>query len=299
MARPVGKFEMYVPDKLNPPVVSSRPISEQLYIVSHSWSDKTTWWQQSAKSTQEVLERDGTDGRIYHSDNTDWIDVTHGKIYLEDWIAAYGNRSQDFSDYHIVVTVDDVEKTEATIDSDAWPDSDGDYVVDYDIGDIKFDVDPGASAVIKATYYSVDTTKDASLQSRFTILPPSGCLIRIEKAEAQFSNGISMNDTLVSSAYAPLGPGYSMIEIPNSRTAYKGFMDYLNEAQGNYPIVPANFVTGARGISVDMIQIPWNWLGVKVLKASQGAEVRMRLENGNVFTNGICSCTFYCTIEEE
>jgi hypothetical protein len=299
MARPVGKFEIYVPNKLEPPTMSIKPICDQIYIVTHNWGDKTTWYQEAIKVTQKTLTRDGGDGRIYHSSEPNWIDASHGKLYMEDWVLSYGTSSFDFSDYKIIVTVDDVEKTESTIDSDAWPNTDGDFYVDYENGDVKFDEDPGASAVVKATYYKVDPAKSTADQSRFTVKPESGHMLRIEKVEVQFTKGINLSDTMVSAAFAPLPPTYEVGEVPDSRAMYKSFMDYLNEAQGNYPVVPSGFITGSRGLNVDMIQLPWNWLGIKLLKSSQLAEIRMWLENGNVFTNGIATATFYCQTCEE
>lgn len=290
----VGKFKIDS-DPKDPPVMAlaGKLVSDQIYYVSHNWSDKTTWWTRSIKVTNKALVRDGVDGRIYDSGEPHWIDVSHGKLYRE--------RSSDYDDYRVVVTVDGVVKTQTTIDADAWPNfqtQDGDYEVDFVAGQVKFLADPGASADVRATFYKVNPVLSAAEQSVFVVRPRAGKKIKLEKVEVQFEKGIEIRDTICSAPFIPVGGGI-YVEVPGQRGIYQTWDDYLAEAQGNYPVIPGGFIAGKRGIANDVIQLPWNWVGAKTFDHASGVEIRVWLENGRTFTppvgsRGMCSVTFYC-----
>lgn len=72
---------------------------------------------------------------------------------------------------------------------------------------------------------------------------------------------------------------YSMWEIPGTRDSYHRFQCYLRDATGNYPVIPAGFCTGERGLTDDIIQIKFDWVGSKVLDQSKGVQLRVWLEN--------------------
>ena len=107
-------------------------------------------------------------------------------------------------------------------------------------------------------------------------------------------------DDWSGSAWSTGAPGYlTIVEAWGVRKSYKSLQDFLNEATGNYPIVPAGMVIGARGCAVDILQIPWNWVGSKSLKSSEYAEVRIFLENGIAFIGDYVTATFYCQLFKE
>lgn len=63
---------------------------ESKTVVSHDLCHKTTWWQNSIRETDEVLEVSDTDTAVYSARYRDWINTTEGFIYQEDTITGVG-----------------------------------------------------------------------------------------------------------------------------------------------------------------------------------------------------------------
>lgn len=72
-------------------------------------------------------------------------------------------------------------------------------------------------------------------------------------------------------------------ELPEARDLYSSFRSFLDDATGNYPEIPAGFSTGDRGCAHGIMQIPFNWLGSKILDSSLGLELRVWLSSGKEF----------------
>ena len=87
--------------------VSSVVMSGEKYnIYSHNWCDKTTWYQESTKVTEEVLSDSG-DSLTFNSSNTFWIDLTHGRQTNENYII---DETGDNS-YIPIILINDVPQT--------------------------------------------------------------------------------------------------------------------------------------------------------------------------------------------
>jgi hypothetical protein len=91
------------------------------------------------------------------------------------------------------------------------------------------------------------------------------------------------------------------VEYPETRDTYPDFQSYLNDATGNYAVIPGSFVTGDRGCAHDILQIPFNWLGAKHLNDSLGVELRVWLDGGVEFgpdRTHFATATFYGQIHD-
>lgn len=248
-----------------------RKTGSALVIVTHNWCDPTTWYTESERATSEEL-ADSGDGLTFESDHVNWIDLTHGKIYREDLIA---------SSYVPVVKVDGETKTERA----PWAASGGDYSINYATGKVTFF--SSQSGKIVTAGYSYATT------SLFVVAPESGKTLWVEYSEVQFSKDIDIKSTTNFQpwAYNPASPPN---KIPVAlATVYKTLDNYIEEANGMYPVVPV--MGGTRGIENERITFPFHYPTVKELKASFGLEIRIWLEGDVPFDGEYGTATFYCT----
>ena len=131
--------------------------------------------------------------------------------------------------------------------------------------------------------------------------PPAGYKTIIVRSEAQFSDDLVMNDTLIAAVFT-YDPGQgappAKFEYPNSRTTFKRFYDFINHTNGSFPIIPA-MGGSARGMANDILQLRWEYTSALELPSSAGAELRIWLENDNPFTGEIGTITFYGVDEPE
>ena len=261
-------------------VVVPEPQAEKksLIIVTHNWCDRCTWYQQSTKVEDEALVDSG-DGLTFGSAHACWIDLQHGRQYAEDRITADGT-------YIPVVKVDGVEKTMR----EPFQASGGDYEIDYEHGRVVF-FESQAGKTVTATYWY-------SGSSLFTISPEEGKTLWLISSEVQFSSDVVMNDTVHFQAWA-----YNPYDLPNKvpvtkKTTYKRILDFVSEARGCYPVIPA-IGGAARGIETEHVTFPFQYLSVKELRASQGLEVRIWLEHDQEFDGQFGNASFYCLSYDE
>lgn len=242
-----------------------------LIIVTHNWCDPTTWYTQSVAVSGETLEDSG-DGLTFNSDHTHWIDLNHGKIYREDLIKE---------PYLPSVYIDGVEKTERP----SFSDSGGDFVINYAAGTVTFSQAP--SGTVTADYHYENG-------SQFIVAPAQNKKLIIESSEVQFAKNIDIQDTIHFQVWI-----YNPYDLPNKipytePTTYKTIKDFIDESRGVYPEVSA--IGGStRGLTNPHVTFPFNYITVKELKYSYGAEIRIWLENGTAFGGEFGTATFYCT----
>ena len=254
--------------------VSPEPRKEgdQLIVVSHNWCDPCTWYQQSVRVTGETLDAYG-DGYSFQSAHAHWIDLTHGRFYREDLVSAT---------YKPKVYVDGYQVVERA----PFADSGGDFAVDYVAGTVAF-FSSQAGKVVTVDY----SWENGSV---FIVAPTAGKKLWVERTEVQFSADVVINDSTSFQAWA-----YNPYNPPNkvpvtSKTTYKTARDYVDEANGVYPVVPA-FGGQDRGLLNSHLVFPYNYLQIKELKSSQGVEIRVWLESNIPFGGEFGTVTFYCT----
>lgn len=255
-----------------------RKTGDGLVFVSHNWCDPTTWYTQSVRVEGETL-TDSGDGQTFDSLNSNWIDLTHGKIYRENLIAA---------SYVPVVKVDGVVKTERA----AWADSGGDFSINYTTGKVTF-FESQSGKVVTVDY----SYENGSL---FVVTPTAGKRLWIEYSEVQFSKDIEINaDTHFQPwAYSPTGVPAPPDKIPAAYpTTYRSLDNYIEEANGCYPEIPV--MGGPRGFSSPRITFPFKYQTIKELRSSYGVEIRVWLEGDLPFGGEYGTATFYCTSYDE
>jgi hypothetical protein len=245
-----------------------------LNIVTHNFCDKTTWWQQSTAVTDETLTNSG-DNLTFNSAHDGWIDLTHGKFYLED-------RITDRDNYVPVVKVEGVVKTERT----PFSESGGDYTVDYSTGAVTFA--SAQTGTVTASYYYAGS-------SLFTVAPDAGKVLWVRDSEVQFSADVEMHSTINFQGFA-----YNPSDLPNKipvtgKTNYKTLRNFIEEAKGCYPVIPAIGGSGPRGLTQQHVVFPFKYTQVKALKSSLGLEIRVWMDDDVEFSGEFGTATFYCS----
>lgn len=255
-------------------------------IVSHDWCDPTTWYQDSERITDEVLDAvPNTSYKRYRADHKNWIDMYSGKIVEEEVLRPAGP-------YGVIVKVNDVTKTIGV-----------DYRVDYRTGEVVFEwFDSWGNArgmgaltapdVVKATYSHTQT-------SMFTIAPDANKMLRIPNVEVQFTQDVELQASIIFAAFAynPLDLP-NKIEVPGTRLVYKTARDFMSIGnQGVGQISP--WGGNKRGVYNPVNVFPFNYQAATDLKSSQGAEIRMWIENDVPQKGEYSTATFYCLEEDE
>lgn len=257
--------------------VSQEPRREGdgLVFVTHNWCDPTTWYSQSVRVYAEVM-TDSGDGLTFNSVNDNWIDLTHGKIYRENLIAA---------PYLPVVTVDGYIKTERA----SWAESGGDFSINYATGKVTFFASQAGKTVLVA--YSRENG------SLFIVAPTAGKKLWVEYSEVQFAVDVELKSDIHFQPWA-YNPSDPPNKIPvSSLTTYRTLDNFVEEANGCYPIIPA--MGGARGFSKDRVTFPFKYQTVKELRSDWGLEIRIWVEGDVPFDGQYGTATFYCTSYDE
>lgn len=274
-------------DKVARVVLAGRLGKEVIY-ATHDFTDKTSWYSQSVRMTDETL-TDSGDGLTFTSSHPNWIDMTHGKIFDEDAVSAEVSHG-----YAISVTVDGIQKVQRK----AFASTGGDYDVDYTNGKVTF-FSP-QTGVVKATYsYENGST--------WIMRPAPKTILKIEEAEAQFSVDVQFNDTIrfgawgLVDAFAPqLMPGVpsgTLLELEVNR--YKAIDQIVDEARGSFPVIPPIGGSSGRGNQQSRYGFPFRYGAVKILSSKAGMELRVSLEGNTVFGGERATATFYCLSEVE
>ena len=234
-------------------------------FISHDWTDACTWFQESTTVTGETLTLDT--GKIYDFANGSVIDLTHGRVTDED----------DYLTGHELKVYDNgVLTTEDT-----------DYTMDYANGKVTFDAGYSVTGPITADYsHGSDST--------YTVAPDTGKIISITRAELQFSADISMNTSYVDFEIWVYNP----LDLPNKfmykRKRYKNIKDIINGANlGQGKIQPLDILTE------DTLVFPFDYVTTQDLKASQGAELRIKISDDTAFDGEWATVTIYFDSESE
>jgi len=255
-----------------------RKAGDGLVFVTHNWCDPTSWYTQSARVEGETL-TDSGDGLTFNSSHDNWIDMTHGKIYREDLLAA---------SYLPVIKVDGVTKTQRA----PWAEAGGDFTIDYATGAVTFFVSQSGKAV------TADYSRENG--SLYIIAPTAGKRLWVEYSEVQFSKDIEINAHTFFQpwAYSPTGNPAPPEKVAAAYpTIYKTLDNYIEEANGCYPEIP--IMGGPRGFTSPRVTFPFKYQTVKELLSSYGLEIRVWIGGSLPFGGEYGTATFYCTSYDE
>ena len=234
-------------------------------ISSHDWTDPCTWYTESVRVVGETLDLDT--GKTYLMDHVNIIDLVHGRVSDED----------DFSATYLVKVYDNaVEKTEDT-----------DFTVDYENAKVIFDAGYTVTGPVTCDY----SYENGSM---YKLAPLSGKILSLEHAELQFSSDISMNNSFIDFEIWVYNPYDLPNKIMYKIKRYKNMKDILNSANlGQGKIQPI------AGMTNDILVFPFNYVTVQNLLSSQGAELRISINNDAPFGGEWGTATFYITSESE
>jgi hypothetical protein len=244
-------------------------------LFSHDWCNPTTWYSKATRVVDETATcaNPGTYTQ-YQASHANLIDSYHGKITDEDTLKDSSNNS-----FRVVVKVNGVAKTEADPD-----DGGNDYSVNYDTGVITLSTALTVDDVVLVTYHYAN-------EADFVIKPSTGKKLKIKSAEAQFSKDVVLNDTVI----------FEVVVAGNvvAKSVYKSMQDYINAANGAYPVIPAMGGSGWRGSTQECITLPWNYQSLTDLKSSIAMEIRIKLARNRKFGGKFATAAFYCLEEPE
>jgi len=246
-------------------------------LVTPNWCDKTTWYQKSTRVEDETLTlKEGTTDTFQGIEQY-WVDLCHGKLTQEHRIA---------DPYKVVVKVDGSLKEE-----NSPGESDKDYTVDYAAGEVIFNEDP--TGTVTASYnYAEDST--------WTLTPEPGKKVLLRAVEVQMSTDVSPQATTVFAPYGPVEifaphlmqaphniPSGTKIQLKDNR--YPRMHNFIDEAQGSHPIIPAtgDGDTNWRGMKKDMIIFRWPYTAAHgqyvSIDSALGMELRIYLDGHKEF----------------
>lgn len=270
-------------------VVPQKNTAARKTIVSHDFTDPTTWYQTSEYITNETLQNYG-DNLKYTFANQYIIDTYHGLITREDYL-----KDADGYSYRVEVFVDGVQKAE----QDPHLGYGGDYIINYKDGYLTFNFTIPDGYMVTANYHKM-------INSLFTIKPDSGKQLQIYNCEIQFGTDCVLTDSCVfcpyglvdifAPSYIPTIPSGTLIQI-DTPTVYKAFSDFQNDASKAYPIYPAIGGNNWRAQIQPMVIMSWDYVSSTPLRADYGMEVRLQLQHDIPFEGWYATATFYC-IEE-
>lgn len=181
-------------------------------VVSHDFSEPTTWWQNSVQVQNEELEHEGSG--VYISEHPLWINVEHPKVFADEtldvaaWAGAGfpGNldpyyRSWWMPDstirfrnhYYPAVQIQPGGAGDWIIK--AANDATYGHALDYNLGKIHFTNHAAWSdgTKVRATYFYTEETHDKAL---FEIGPPQGKIWHLIRTEVQLTVSASWQDTI-------------------------------------------------------------------------------------------------------
>jgi hypothetical protein len=250
--------------------------------------DQSTWYEGATPITE--FELSSSDDTIWDTagthDDRPWVDLVHGKLFREDDLIAATPSLR----CKVEVSTDGgttwVEKTENSIGST----TDGGYSVDYQLCKVTFNSALNSGDKVRASF-SISTES-----MLFTIKPNNGDKIRITEVETQISKDCGFTASVEYEIWA-----YDINDLPNkmlvAKSVYKSVSDFLYESNGVYPIFPKIDEAGPRGLSQDIIVVPFKYITSRDLLSGMGLEIRMKVSEP--FTGLLCTSTFYCLQEAE
>jgi hypothetical protein len=294
--------------------VSSYPSSaSRVNLITHRWNDKTTWYTSSIKVSEIAPKELNPDGTVYDSNVDTWtgkrfqlkhthiIDVTHGKVFMENY-----TMSPEGGTYAVVVKINGVEVTEVDPDTE-----DGNWVLNYNTGVLTLNPNLLLTDTLEVSYHYATS-------SEFYLRPTPDKILELRSVEVQFTEDMSLKDTMIFESFGSVGAFAPQLigqfkDAEGNRFAaddsillkepveYKTLFDYANESNGVYPLIPgtANNNPTWRDSRNAIVTFPWNYQSVIPLSGAAGMFVRIRLLNNTPFEGEFSTATFYCYSKDD
>jgi hypothetical protein len=283
-----------------PEVVPRRSQTKvRAYAFSHDWCDKTTWYTQSKKKTDQVIGvGDASKKDFVLEADYPVIEIGRGKI-TDDHRITDGNGD----DYCVHVKVGTASAGYTTLtEREPFEESGGDFWVDYDNPGtdgtmVHLAVAPATGDDVVVTYHYCDT--DDPMHSIWRFQPPAGKKWVIDHVEAQFTADVELTDTIIYQAWIDY-PGLGWIPVPGEeQLRYHSAHNYDDYVRGSQPEVPAWGGTSKRGRQTAGRVVQWDYDSSIVLKASQLVAVQVWCQHDRAMGGGRVTITIYAMEEDE
>jgi len=239
-------------------------IGDRLWAFSHDLCDKTTWYADSIKVTEEVIVPNGILS-VFNLAHNKIIDLCHGLVSDEDKIIA-----PDGFSYCPVVKKNGI----ILVEREFGEITGGDYSINYSLGQITFFTIPALTSTLRITYYY-------ATNSTLYIRPSVDKKLTLLAVECQFSKDLDLKDEINIGIYTynpALGAPPAKFLFPESFSRFKRTFDFINWTRGAFPIIPG-FGGITRGFVQDIIQLRFEYTSPLELAYSSGAELRVWCKN--------------------
>lgn len=237
-------------------------------IVSHDFTDRTTWFQKSVRKTGQTLTNNNG---VYESNTPYWIDLSHGRHSKEDnFLVQYQPNVYDDG----VLLEEDV-----------------DFTINYEDGSVTF-TGYSPTGSITADYSHHDT--NVSNSSAFKIQPKPDTLLKVRLAEIDFTVDSRMEPIFFEIwGYDPTGTVAPPNKILYDRVIYKNEKDILKIGNDIQEVTKwgdlqnnVKRIVFAYGRSIDLLN-------------SAGMELEIYTKNDVPFQGEMASVSFYVAFEDE
>jgi hypothetical protein len=261
------------------------PHSDSVTFVSPDFTDRTSWYQNSVKVTDGVLDDSG-DGLTFGAANAHWIDVLGSKLtYDSKGLLQRDGTWITHREYIVVVKVDSVLQISG-------------YTINFVSGTITFGSSQSGKTVT-ATYYHNDNVAN---RSEWLISVPEDGVVTIQHVEIQFSQNVDFTGKKILHQTWVGGTLQNYVGLNWDTTSsyckewteYRKVRDLINWCNNEYPVLP---MAGNTEFTKDVLVFPFKYLLAPILPPGSGVIVRLALENDAPFTCEIATITVYTTIK--
>jgi len=256
--------------------------SQNTTIVTHDFTDRTNWYQNSVPLVDEALVDSG-DGLTWQaaSGKRNWINIHSLKLTYDVGALLMKDGSFGPSDpYEVVVKVDGAVTSET-------------FSVDFPAGSITFS-NSQAGKTVTVSYYHND---GVSGRSDYILTPSAGYKLEIEHVEIQFSKTLSFPKPVIMEVWAGGSQlsDYGDFSEPyfpyrQQKSIYRGHRDLINWCNNQYPIIPA-----CGGLTDPILVFPFKYLIANELNPLTAGLILIRLYNldDEPAVGEIATATFY------
>ena len=242
-------------------VAIEKPDDSSTTLISHDWCDPTSWFYESIEVTNKTPVIDT--GKTYNIGDINIVDIIHGKITDEDEVDRK---------YLFQLADDGTPLVEGT-----------DYTVDYKTGKFTIADAYTVQGALLCNYYKSDG-------SGFLYEPKAGKILILEHPELNFSKDCFINthidfEVWVGNPYFnPANPivaydpnisiaEHNCLRFPYKKKTYKNEKDLVNAAN-----LGQGFIPKFGNLPADVLVFPFNYVTTTSLKASQLAQLIIRLK---------------------
>lgn len=280
-------------------------LGKEVIYATHNFCDPCTWYSESKRVTEQSL-TDSGDGLTWTSPDSNWIDMTHGRVFDEEGIiedqVIFNPGSPHGYGVVIETSTDSGSTWNLMTQREPFASSGGDYTVNYAAGTVTF-TSSQAGNLVRASY-----SKSGS--SAWVVRPLEDRVLTIEKAEIQFSANVTMTSTIVMEVYGTVdifapslsdangGPVPAGTPIPIETAKYKTMAQIIDESVGSFPVFPA-LGGSARGTTDATHILQFHYGAARLVFHSLGMFIRISTVGDNAFGGERATATFYLISKED